>query len=184
MRVMRRKGFVSFPPRLSPSLSLPPAPSTSWSSLYQWMLVWRRRHASLSFQRAVTPTRLTSTEPTYTLYRQSLVTSLETVHPRAFRHPRSATLVRVSCPLLHTYTRRNVYPSFRVDSHVSLVCVSDVIRTCMCVCTRAHASYTRRRVPFRLPPPSSSTAQFPLTLIYLNYILRASACVSVCNVRR
>ena len=30
-----------------------------WSSLYQWMLVWRRRHASLSFQRAVTSTKLT-----------------------------------------------------------------------------------------------------------------------------
>lgn len=151
------------------------------------MLVWRRRHASLSFQRAVTPTRLTSTKPTYTLRRQSLVTSLETVHPRAppFRHPLSATLVRVSCPLLHTYTCRNTYPSFRVDSHGSVcVCVRCNKDVYVCMHTHRTHTHTHRRVPFRLPPPSRSTAQFPLTLIYLNYILRALACVCVCNVRR
>lgn len=118
--------------RVAPSSSFslppssPPAPSTSWSSLYQWMLVWRRRHASLSFQRAVTPTRLTSTKPTYTLRRQSLVTSLETVHPRAppFQHPLSAIL-RVSCPLLHSHTR--------ADTHTCAFAWT-LMDPCVCVC--------------------------------------------------
>lgn len=95
--------------RVVPSSSLPPflslPLSTSWSSLYQWMLVWRRRHASLSFQRAVTPTRLTSTKPTYMLHRQSLVTSLETVHPRAFRHPLPPLYVSLAPSFTHSHTK-------------------------------------------------------------------------------
>lgn len=60
-----------------------------WSSLYQWMLVWRRRHASLSFQRAVTPTRLTRTKrtATYTLCRPAFPRNLPRNHPR--NHPRN-----------------------------------------------------------------------------------------------
>lgn len=152
-----------------------------WSSLYQWMLVWRRRHASLSFQRAVTPTRLTRTKrrATYTrsAARHSLVTSLETtletVRPLEPRFP--ATLLRVSrSPLLppsphphtHTYSRAraHTYSDSPIDSCVTCGC-NKTTCVCVCVCTRRSASCTRtdahkRQHPFpflhpRAPQPNS-----------------------------
>lgn len=155
-----------------------------WSSLYQWMLVWRRRHASLSFQRAVTPTRLTRTKrrATYTrsAARHSLVTSLETtletVRPLEPRFP--ATLLCAPALLffllllipIHTYifarARAHTYSDSPIDSCVTCGCnKTTCVCVCVCVHTRRSASCTptdahKRQHPFaflhpRAPQPNS-----------------------------
>lgn len=143
-----------------------------WSLLYQWMLVWRRRYASLSFQRAVTPTKLTCAEFVHTYERRTRT-----------RHTRSR----------HMYTRASArlpltaHPLYSIlhPSHLSLS--SSLARINERKETHGQGN-TRviRRVrgpshrparfvhPFSLHHPRAST-QFPLTLIYLNYILRALA---------
>jgi hypothetical protein len=169
------------------------------------MLVWRRRHASLSFQRAVTPTKLTRTKHTGTRKPNtppsrhslaarleiSLETSLGAVHPRVCvrRHQPSVApiLLRVSRPHSpHTHTHTHAH----ICTHAPLWTPARTCAPCNeAAYARAHTfarRYIRRAhgcaqppAPFRVPAASRSTAQFPLTLIYLNYILRASACVRV-----
>lgn len=112
------------------------------------MLVWRRRHASLSFQRAVTPTEAYLRGPP----------TRPTPHPHVHN---ACTHASLSPSLFHSP------PPF----HLSLRRRP----------RKREGAPTHDRVSSTLSAPTlHPSTQFPLTLIYLNYILRASAGGRVC----
>lgn len=123
-----------------------------WSLLYQWMLVWRRRYASLSFQRAVTPTKLTCAEFVHTYEGHTDKTHSPAPHVHACQraassyrlpslfHPSPFLPVSFFVPRADKRTKRDT----RTSEHEG-----DTARTRTFTPTRPF------RPPFQPPPPSS-----------------------------